>query len=90
MLQSSHVARHGLVVTFVAANLQTTLQQQLNTALGQQGEGLLEWSQLNCIDTHRVMQYLEALLENFTLGEKGLSRQLPLGMVLTPWRGHGM
>ena len=72
--------QHGVVVDAVAKNLQSVLQQQLSAASGQEGEGLVQ-SKAFLMSTHTVMQYMESLLENFSLGESGLKKQLPIGMV---------
>ena len=74
--------QQGVVVALVAKNLNTVLQQQLSASASglEGGEGLVQ-SKAFLINTHAVMQYMESLLENFSLGERGLQIQFPLGMV---------
>ena len=70
----------------VTANLQALLSEQLQvkgegltSPAGTEGEGLISNPVQELTDISSIMQYMEALLENFALGEMGLRLQLPLG-----------
>lgn len=54
---------------------------KFNTDASKQEEEELVEDKAFLISTHAIMQYMESLLENFSVGEKGLRNQLPLGMV---------
>ena len=63
-----------VVVQSVSANILRLLSDQLP---GSSSQKLLS---ADCTVICTTMQYMESLLENFTLGEMGLKLQLPLGI----------